>query len=437
MIRLLIIAGLMVGAALSSCSGPDPQAQRSAVDRVAESYVKLSLVLGQYDPDYVDAYTGPEEWKPAPLPEGEDHVIPAADIAAQADGLVAELDAVYKSVLSDLEQRRVKFLRRHILSLKARAELVGGKKMTFDEESKALYDAVAPPADIAALDSALAELEALVPGDGSLSARVEEYRKDFAIPKDKIDAVFTRAIEEARSRTLPHIPLPEGESFDKEYVTGVSWGAYNWYKGDYRSLIQVNVELPVRISSPIGLAVHEGYPGHHVQNVLVEKNMLNDNGFMEYTVQPLYCPQATLNEGGANLGVRLVFTEEERIEFIRDVLFPMAGLDPARAEEYLKFESLTRNLRGARTEAVRKYLDGEWTREMASAFVQKYSLMTEARADMYMRFGEKYRSYVVTYVVGLQMVKDYIEREAGDDTAKRWELMRELYAVPHLPSDIE
>ncbi len=437
MIRLLIIAVLMLGAALSSCGGSDTAAQRAAVDRVAESYVKLSLVLGQYDPDYVDAYTGPEEWKPAPLPEGEDHVIPSADIAMKADGLVADLDAVDAGALSDLEQRRVKFLRRHILSMKARAELVGGKKMTFDEESKALYDAVAEPADIAALDAALAELEALLPGDAPLSERVEAYRADFTIPKDKVDAVFTRAIEEARNRTLPHIPLPEGESFDKEYVTGVSWGAYNWYKGDYRSLIQVNVELPVRISSPLGLAVHEGYPGHHVQNVLVEKNMLNDNGWMEYTIQPLYCPQATLNEGGANLGIRIAFTEEERVAFTRDVLFPMAGLNPARAEEFLKFEKLTRNLRGARTESVRKYLDGDWTREEASKFLQKYSLMTEARADMYLRFGEKYRSYVVTYVVGLQMVKDYIEREAGDDTAKRWELMREIYAVPHLPSDLE
>ena len=437
MTKLLFIATLMLVASISSCNGSDPQAQRAAVDRVAESYVKLSLVLGQYDPDYVDAYTGPDEWKPAPLPEGEDHVIPAAELAAKADGLVTGLDAVDVSVLSDLEQRRVKFLRAHVLSMKVRAELVGGKKMTFDEESKALYDAVAEPADIAALDEALAGLDALIPGEGELSSRVEIYRADFAIPKDRIDAVFTRAIDEARSRTLPHIPLPEGESFDKEYVTGVSWGAYNWYKGDYRSLIQVNVELPVRISSPLGLATHEGYPGHHVQNVLVEKNMLNDNGWMEYTVQPLYCPQATLNEGGANLAVRMAFTEEERVAFIRDVLFPMAGLDPARAEEYLKFEKLTRKLRGARTEAVRRYLDGDWTREEASAFVQKYSLMTEARADMYLRFGEKYRSYVVTYDVGLQLVRDYIEREAGDDTARRWELMREIYAIPHLPSDLE
>lgn len=437
MARLLFIAFLALGAAISSCGGSGPQAQRAAIGRIAESYVRLSLVLGQYDPDYVDAYIGPEEWKPAPLPDGEEHLIPAAELASQADALVRELDAVDVSVLSDLEKRRVRFLRAHILSMKARIELVGGAEMTFDEESKALYGAVAPPADIDALDAALAELDSLVPGEGDLSGRVEAYRAGFEIPKDRIDAVFTRAIEEARSRTLPHIPLPEGESFDKEYVTGVSWGAYNWYKGNYRSLIQVNVELPVYIGSPLGLAVHEGYPGHHVQNVLVEKNMLEDQGWMEYTVQPLYCPQATLNEGGANYGIRIAFTEEERIAFIRDVLFPLAGLDPAEAEEYLRFEKLTRDMRGARTEAVRLYLDGKMTREEANAFLQKYALMSEARADMYLRFGEKYRSYVVTYDVGLVLIKNYMEREAGEDSARRWNLLRDLYSVPHLPADLE
>jgi hypothetical protein len=63
--------------------------------------------------------------------------------------------------------------------------------------------------------------------------------------------------------------------------------------------------------------------------------------------------------------------------------------------------------------------------------------MSEARADMYLRFGEKYRSYVVTYDVGLALVRSYIEREAGGDAARRWDLLRDLYAVPHLPSDLE
>ncbi len=33
------------------------------MNAVAERYVRLVLALGQHDPDYVDAFYGPPEWK--------------------------------------------------------------------------------------------------------------------------------------------------------------------------------------------------------------------------------------------------------------------------------------------------------------------------------------------------------------------------------------
>jgi hypothetical protein len=436
MTRLLAFAILTLSAVIiSSCS--KPEAGREAIDQVAESYVKLCLDLGRYDPDFVDAYHGPPEWKPEPLARGQEHALPVAELCRQADAMIASLDAVNLDRLPDTERRRVRFLRAHIASAEARIRLVGGAGMSFDEESKALYGAVAPRCDTEALDGVLERLDHLVPGDGELAERVNTYRARFEVPKDRIDAVFAAAIAEARRRTMTHMELPEGESFDTEYVTGVSWGAYNWYKGDYRSLIQVNVDLPVYIGSPLELAVHEGYPGHHVQNLLLEKNMLRGQGWIEYSVQPLYCPQATLNEGGANYGIDIAFTEGELIAFTRDELFPLAGLDPEYAAEYLGVEKLTQQLRGARTEGVRRYLDGEMTAEEAIGWLQRYALLARDRAERYLQFADKYRSYVATYDVGLTLVRGYIERGAGDDMERRWQLMRDLYAVPHLPGDLE
>ncbi len=436
MTRQLALAILTLCAVIfTGCS--KPEVQMDIVDQVAESYVKLCLELGSYDPDFVDAYYGPPEWKPEPPAEGQEHAIPVGQLSRQADGMIASLDAVDIDGLTDMEQRRIRFLRAHISSAKSRIELVGGKEMSFDEESKALYGAVAPRCDVDTLETVLASLDSLVPGEGDLAQRVNAYRARFEVPKDRIDAVFAAAIAEARRRTMAHIQLPEGESFDTEYVTGVSWGAYNWYKGGYRSLIQVNVDLPVHIGSPLELAVHEGYPGHHVQNLLMEKNMLRDRGWVEYSVQPLYCPQATLNEGGANYGIDIAFTEEEQIAFTRDALFPLAGLDPQHAAEYLRFEKLTGQLRSARTEAIRRYLDGDMTSTEAMDWLQRYALLARDRAERYLQFADKYRSYVATYDVGLTLVRGYIEREAGDDVERRWQLMRDLYAVPHLPEDLE
>ncbi|MDD3642570.1 MAG: hypothetical protein PHQ19_03800 [Candidatus Krumholzibacteria bacterium] len=436
--RLSLIAILLLGAALTSCGG-GLQARRAAVDRVAESYVRLALEIGLYDRDFVDAYTGPPEWRPEPLPDGEEHPFPHQALAGRTDALLADLDAVDTGGFEEIERRRVKFLRAHLVSAKGRIDLLGGKPMSFDEESRAIYDVVAPLCDVDSLEAVLAGLEELVPGEGELSARVEAWRERFVIPPDRIDTVFTTAIAEACRRTREQIGLPADERFDVEYVTDASWGAYNWYKGDHRSLIQVNVGLPVRIGSPLGLAVHEGYPGHHVQNVLVETRLLEDRGWVEYYVQPLYCPQAVLNEGGANYGIELVFTREERLAFERDVLYPLAGIDPALAEENRRFEDLTRRLRGAGTDAIRRYLDGAFSAEETIAWLQRYSLMSRERAERYLRFGEQYRSYVATYDVGLEMVRDYMERmtRGSNDPGMRWRLLEDLYAVPHVPSDLE
>ena len=60
------------------------------MDRAAESYVKLVLAVGQHDPDYVDAFYGPPEWRT----EAEKAKRPLADLRAEAERLVAEVQAL-------------------------------------------------------------------------------------------------------------------------------------------------------------------------------------------------------------------------------------------------------------------------------------------------------------------------------------------------------
>ena len=38
-------------------------AQTASMDKLGEQYVRLVLALGEHDPDYVDAYYGPAEWR--------------------------------------------------------------------------------------------------------------------------------------------------------------------------------------------------------------------------------------------------------------------------------------------------------------------------------------------------------------------------------------
>jgi len=401
------------------------------MNHAAESYVKLVLAMGEHDADYVDAYYGPPEWRAAVKANKPS----LAEIRAGAVALREEIVAMPQPHDPMLSLRRA-YLARQLQALIARVDVVQGKKLTFDEESKAIYDAVAPHNGEAYFEGLIKDLDRELPGKGTLIERLDAFRNDFIIPKGKLDTVFKAAIEGCRSRTLEHITMPPNESFTVEYVTNKSWSGYNWYQGGFRSLIQVNTDLPIYIDRAIDLACHEGYPGHHVYNTLLEKNLLKDRGWIEFTVYPLFSPQSLIAEGSANYGIDIAFPGAERAEWEKTHLFALAGLDPARAEQYYRIQDLSAKLSYAGNEAARRYLDGEINAAQAAEWLAKYALMSPARAKQRVKFMDQYRSYVINYNLGKDLVRQYVERHAGSNREKRWSVFADLLSSPRLPSDL-
>src|SRR5262249_26623212 len=296
---LPLLAALTAQAATAS---PTP-ATVTNFSRIAEAYVKLVLAMGQHDPDYVDAYYGPPEWKK------QTQANRSLDaIALEAARLRDQLAKISKPT-DEMERLRSAYLTKQLSALEARVHMLKGERLKFDEESQALYDAVTPGFPETHFQEILDKLEPKLPGEGSLLQRYENWRGAFIIPKDKLDKVFQLAIKACRERTLAHIKLPPNENFSVEYVTNRPWGGYNWYKGNYRSVIQVNTDLPVYVDRAIDLAAHEGYPGHHVYNALLEKNLVRNRGWIEFSVYPLFSPQSLIAEGTANFGREIVFTK--------------------------------------------------------------------------------------------------------------------------------
>ena len=248
--------------------------------------------------------------------------------------------------------------------------------------------------------------------------------------------MFQAAITACRRRTSRFLELPPEESFEVEYVTDKSWSAYNWYKGGYHSLIQVNTDLPIYIDRAVDLACHEGYPGHHVYNALLEKHLVRDRGWVEFSVYPLFSPQSLIAEGTANYGIKVAFPGEERVRFEKEQLYPLAGLDPAKATLYDSVQSLVQKLNYAGNEAARRYLDGEIDAPEAAARLGRYALMAPDRAAQRVRFIDQYRSYVINYNLGQDLVKQYIESRS-DSPEQRWEEFARLLSSPRLPSGLQ
>ena len=399
-----------------------------ALDSLAERYVKLALAFGEIDSNFVDAYTGPTEWREqaraAALPLTA-QITEAAAITMGLGAAVAELG----------EEARLLQLQRNVLALSTRMRMANGEQLSFNEEAALLYDAVPPEYDYAQFDAALAELEALLPGDAPLGDRVQALRDKLVVTRDKVPAVMEAAIAECRARTVARYELPADERFDLEFVTDKPWSGYNWYQGNNRSLIQVNLDQPFLITRALDLGCHEGYPGHHVWNLYVDNRFVKENGWLEYQVFPLFAPASLFAEGSANFGVELAFPGETRLAYEQQMLYPIAGLDAADGARFEAISALMTQLGNARTQISREYLDGDITREQAIELAMKYRLMSRSRAEQSFDFDDTYRAYVINYSLGLEIVRDYIERHADTDEA-RWAVFEELLKKPTAASDL-
>ena len=403
------------------------------VNDLATRYVKLVLAMGQHDSDYVDAYYGPEAWRA----EAEGRQLTLEQIGAEAGALITELDRTPPVPdLEELVQLRHQYLRRQLDALQARVRMLGGWSLTFDDESSVLYDAVAPRYPESHFQDTLTRLARALPGQGTLGDRYGEFRADFVVPVDRLDQVFEAAIAECRRRTLVHVELPADETFAVEYVTDKSWSGYNWYQGNFRSLIQINTDLPISIDRAIDLACHEGYPGHHVYNVLLEQRLVRERGWPEFSVYALFSPQSLIAEGTANYGIEVAFPSGERLAFEQEVLFPAAGLDPSRATEYYQVQALVGQLDYAGNEAARQYLNGVIDRAAAADWLTRYAMMAPDRAEQRTRFFDQYRSYVINYNLGKDLVAAYIDARSGGRPEHRWEAFAGLLASPRLPSGL-
>jgi hypothetical protein len=423
---------LVLAALTASCAPRAPKTD--PLDAVAERYVKLVLAMGLHDADYVDAYYGPPEWRA----EAQRESMSLDRLDAVSDSLRGVLGAMAPAG-DELHQMRQRYLGRQLDALSARVHVMNGAKLSFDEESQALYDAVAPPRSDAEFEAAIARLDSLIPGRGPIPERYERYRKQFEIPRAKLDTVFAAAIAEARRRTREHLALPDSESFTVAIVTNQPWGGYNWYKGGYHSLIEVNADLPTYIDRAIDLACHEGYPGHHVYNVLLERALVRERGWKEFTVYPLFSPQSLIAEGTAVVATEVAFTRAEKIDFEKRVLYPLAGLDSSEADRYERIHEAMEALDGAGVEAARRFLDGHASEEQTVRWLMSHALSPRARAEHSIQFDRRYRSYVVNYTLGKELVRAWLAKNGGgpDAPAKRWELYQTLLASPRLPGDLK
>jgi hypothetical protein len=340
-----------------------------------------------------------------------------AGIATDARAVVAQLRAEPTSVAAPSPRRQ--HLIAQLDAIAVRAEQLDGQRFSFEQEMKWLFGVTLrrDPDDGEALGPSIATLDRLLPGSGRLSARVEAYDARFTVPADRVPATFERALAECRARTTAHVPLPASESVSVEYVRDRPWSGYSRYLGGARSIIEVNTTFPLTVDRILELACHEGYPGHHVYSTLRDAALVQGRGWQEFAVMPLFSPEAFVAEAAASMGAAMAFSPADRRAFERDVLFPLAGLEPRQAESYLTVAHLSECLTPSLASVVERYLSGDLDFVEAGWALEAEALMAHPTATL--QFVNEYRGYALAYTLGRAQLMPLVGPDVPTD--RRWQ----------------
>jgi hypothetical protein len=418
--------GALIFCILLGCNRIHPPAQAPSFDDEVREYVRLAVALGERDPDALDFYFGPVAWvadtrrKPPSLQQ-------IRLSAAQAIARLARLEGLPESLRS-----RRRFLVGQLNALEARAGLLAGKRRSFDDESQALFG-IRPSAVIEEQQVVVREkLARLLIGSGNLADRFEAFDARFTIVPGRLAEVMTRALQACRAETIAHLNLPSEERVSIEYVSNKAWSAYSYYQGNFHSVIRINTDFGLTVDRALQLACHEGYPGHHVFNSLADVHLVRGGNRFEFFVQPTFSPQSFVSEAAATLAPEIAFSEPERIRVERDVLFPLAGLNSVDAEHYVRVAQLAGMLYAGELAVARDYLDGKLEFVRAATALEDRVLM--AHSDATLRYLNEYRSYVITYTEGLDLMRKWIDARVARSHSQegRWGPFRELAANPEL-----
>jgi hypothetical protein len=169
---------------------------------------------------------------------------------------------------------------------------------------------------------------------------------------------------------------------------------------------------------------------------MLEQHLVRERGWVEFTVYPLFSPQSLIAEGTADFGTELAFPDRSLWPWVGEHLVPMAGLDPEVSGVQGKLQAAERPLRSLRIDVAREYLDGRLSRQEALRWLAEYGRVSSDEAERVLRFIERYRSYVINYSYGEDLVRAYVDAAGGQDPGRRWAVFLGLLSNPTVPADL-
>lgn len=357
---------------------------------LAERYVRLALALARHQPSLVETWRGPADWRPAVR-------TPVAALREEAAALRAALDAAGEAPGRALERDRLAYLAAQVRALETAARRLLGERFTFAEEAEAAFGVRVPDAGPAVAE-ARETVARLLPGRAPLHERLTRLLRESAVPPTRAEAAFAAAVDACRVEVRARLALPDDEAVTLAAADGLGLEAWAVPEARYRTRVTRERGAPFDPARLLRLAAHETYPGHHVQYVLADRDLVAAHDWRERLLVPAVGLHLLMAEGLAEYGADLLLEGDTFARLVRDRVVPVAGTSPGAVARLVAVRRAMTTLGAAIAPIAAAYLDGALGTEAAAGRLREEALLPDA--DAFLLTIERQRTRLLAYPLG-------------------------------------
>jgi hypothetical protein len=261
-----------------------------------------------------------------------------------------------------------------------------------------------------AFAAAHARLGDALPGAGDVRERYRAWLASQEVSPGAVPEAIATLADELQARTRTAFGLPAGERVDFELVSGERWGAFADYRGDLRTRVAINTDLPLYAFRLLEFVAHEAYPGHHTEHVCKEVALVRARGYAEAGVFLYPTPQALVAEGIAQVALRCLLGDDA--EYVAAERLRPLGI-AYEPETAAAVRAAREALGPVRTNVALLLDEGRASVDEARAYARRWMLEPDAHVDRAVRLllARSWAPYESCYPEGLRLVRAFVDRE--------------------------
>ncbi len=291
----------------------------NTISKFGSDYLQLGLRMGKHQKGYVDYYYGPSKIKEKVNKESK--TLPKQ--------LLKDCSVLQKDVFKqNFDAKREKYLTKMLDAMELFVKQVFLKKKIPIEEALRIQCSVEiKPFKESEIDDLKDQFDEAYEGKGTLEERMNALRVKRTLPQGEVLAAFEKGVKIVEKRTKELFPdmLPEGQFIElkpKFKSKRINWTSYDWYQGNFKSIVDVTLDYGKYWTGILRTCAHESYPGHHTEFAVAEDKLHNEQNHFERAILFYSNPYMVICEGIADLSLNVLFTAREQEEIVLALFCP-------------------------------------------------------------------------------------------------------------------